>query len=370
MTAGKPNVSIVRVRPLDVLCTRLTIENHAELAEAVAALREQHGEVLAGPPIGRILGRALEGGYDAEIALPVVEGTTLDGLAPNTLPADHMFRVVHVGPYAKTETLGGISETVNEAATFLTEKSLLIGDNPSRYVYLEGPETHGDQIEKYITEIQISYHCPVWLEEFAKGTAQAIGDEATREVVAGHEALIDTFDAGKIRTWVLGAVDRLDEAVPDAQQRACILQNCAHHYPRVQLERMRAVYDELGDLRALIDRLAKDDDLFPTKIWLDESGERPLVYIERSVPPWNREAYAATDDPVEKRYHACFCSMVKQAILDGEPISPSFCNCSGGWYVQMWEAILDRRLRIDVVESVLQGHDRCLFAVHVPEELL
>ena len=62
--------------------------------------------------------------------------------------------------------------------------------------------------------------------------------------------------------------------------------------------------------------------------------------------------------------------MVKQAILNDEPISPSFCNCSGGWYVQMWEAILDRRLRIDLVESVLQGHDRCLFAVHIPEELL
>lgn len=40
------------------------------------------------------------------------------------------------------------------------------------------------------------------------------------------------------------------------------------------------------------------------------------------------------------------------------------------WFVRMWEAILDRRQRIDVIESVPQGRDRCLFAVHIPQELL
>jgi len=370
MTNSEPTISIARVEPLSVLSKRLTVKDHAEFAEAVSALREQHTGILADPPIGLILDRAAGGGFEVEIALPVAEGTTVDGLTAHILPADHVFRLVHVGPYVKTESLDGIREAINRAAGFLSEQSMLIGDNPSRYVYLEGPEMHGDRTEDYVTEIQISYHCPVWLDALTEGVTETAGTEAAKVVTEGREKLDGTFDADAIRTWVLGAVDRLDQAIPDEQQRACILQDCAHHYPRVQLDRMRAVYDDLGDLRALIDRLAEDDDLFPTKIWLDESGEHPLVYIQRSVPPWNREAYAATDDPKEKRYHACFCSMVKQAILNDEPISPSFCNCSGGWYVQMWEAILDRRLRIDLVESVLQGHDRCLFAVHIPEELL
>jgi len=37
----------------------------------------------------------------------------------------------------------------------------------------------------------------------------------------------------------------------------------------------------------------------------------------------------------------------------------------------MWETILDRRpIRVDVIRSILRGDDRCVFAIHLPEELL
>jgi len=36
----------------------------------------------------------------------------------------------------------------------------------------------------------------------------------------------------------------------------------------------------------------------------------------------------------------------------------------------MWETILGRSpIRVDVVESVLRGDNRCVFAIHLPEEL-
>jgi len=351
-----------------VLSTRENIKDWAEIEEKLRDFASELGEIVEGAPICRLLSQ-IDDGYLAEFSFPVREGTTHQSFGAGQLEDDHVIAVTHYGALSKSDDAPGITATAQQAFRQATEQKRLIGDNPTRYVFLERPAVRESGNSKAVTEIQISYHLPVWLSRLEDGLKRSVSEAEFTQIVADSGTIATSNDPGEIRAWVMSAVNRIEKVIPDAQTRACILQNCAHHYPRVQLERMRAVYDEMGDLRAFIERLNEDDELFPTRIWMDEDGA-PIAYIQRSVPPWNREAYAATDDPVEKRFHACFCVMVRDAIRTGEPISPDFCNCSGGWFVQMWEAILDRRLRIDVVESVLQGHDRCLFAIHLPEELL
>jgi len=345
-----------------VLGKRETVADWAEISVRVAECLDVLGAYVEAPAICRLLSRT-EDGYLAEFLFPVAEGTTQEGFEGAWLDADDVIAVTHHGPLAKTENAPGVSATAQQAFGQAIGQKRLIGDNPTRYVFLEA-SSNGEATR---TEIQISYHLPVWLDRLKEGLAGCVDDEQLTQITQDAGTIAASDSPEEIRSWVMSAVERLDEIVEDPQQRACILQDCAHRYPRVQLDRMRAVYDELGDLRTFIDRLAEDKALFPAKIWMDEDGG-PIAYIHRSIA--NREAYDATDDPLEKRFHACFCIMVKDAILTGERVSADFCNCSGGWFVQMWEAILDRRLRIDVLESVLQGHDRCLFAVHLPPELL
>jgi len=370
MSTEAAPVSVQWIESQSVVSMHRIIEDQAELLEAITGLRERVDRRLTGPPTVLFLGRTDTGGFEVELAFPVPEGTTVEEMMPRLLPADYVFSAIHRGPYVKTESADGLREAAQRVGEWIQTHGLLAGDNPTRYVYVEGPEAHGTDTDRYVTEIQISYHWPVWLDSLRRGISDHAGAEVAAAATQDGEALLDTFEADRIRSWVLRAIDCLDQAIPDDEDRACILQDCAHRYPRVHLDRMRRVYEEIGDLRRFIQRLSKDKKLFPGRLWLDETGETPLIYIERSVPPWNREAYDKATDPVEKRYHACFCSMVREAILTREPVSPSFCNCSSGWFVQMWEAILDRRLRIDLVESVLQGDDRCLFAVHLPEKSL
>jgi hypothetical protein len=90
--------------------------------------------------------------------------------------------------------------------------------------------------------------------------------------------------------------------------------------------------------------------------------------IERK--PARPEAYAQATDPAEKRYEACFCPLVRDAIRKGEPVSRTFCHCSGGWYVQEWEVIFGQPPRVSLVRTMLDGADSCLFAVHIPEGFL
>jgi effector-binding domain-containing protein len=367
---GSIDVRAKRVDSRTVITTRCFVADQREIQRAIAALRDRAGDAVDGAPICLFLGRDPNRGYEVEIALPVEENVTIDGLELATLPGDHVLWAVHRGPHTKSDAAAGLRETAERMWGFISERHLLAGDNPTRYIYLEGPETHGEQSDRYVTEIQVSYHFPLWIESLERGLSELVNVETAAAVTAGADAVRHDFDAEKLRMWVLGALDRLDESVPCNRTRACVLNGCAHRYPKSQLLRMRAAYEEEGDIRAFIERLNRDDSLFPSRVFRKDGEPKHIVYIEKIIPPWNREAYDRATDPAEKRYYGCFCSLVKEVVRTGERLSPSFCNCSAGWFVQMWEAILDLSpIRVDVVRSILRGDDRCVFAIHLPEEL-
>ncbi len=358
------------VEPQAVTSSRCFVKDQHDVQAAIRELREKAGATASGPPVCLFLGHDPEKGFEVEIGLPVSNAGSIGDLEIKTLPGDHVLWTQHIGPHTKANGAAGLRETAERMWGFIAEKNLLAGDNPTRYVYLEGGETHGEHAERYVTEIQISYHFPLWIESLERGLKEQTGAETAAAVTAGADAVRHNFDSETLRSWVLGTLDRLDESVPSERTRACVLNGCAHRYPKIQLLRMKAAYEEEGDILRFIERLNRDNDLFPARIFWKGGDPKNVICIEKVIPPWNRQAYEKATDPVEKRYLGCFCSLVKEVIRTGEELSPSFCHCSAGWFVQMWETVLDRTpIRVDIVESVLRGDDRCVFAIHLPEEL-
>lgn len=90
-----------------------------------------------------------------------------------------------------------------------------------------------------------------------------------------------------------------------------------------------------------------------------------IVY-ETKIPYMTKE-YLAESDPALKRYHYCHCPWAREAIKSGERVAPVFCDCSAGFHKKPWEAALGRKIKAEVLESVLQGDARCRFAIHLPE---
>jgi hypothetical protein len=100
-----------------------------------------------------------------------------------------------------------------------------------------------------------------------------------------------------------------------------------------------------------------------------ESGVRQgnLLYISKI--PYDTIRFLAESDPTLKRYYACHCPWVRQAIKLGNiKLNPVFCNCSGGFSKRPWEVIFGETLKMEVLESVLQGDLRCRFVVYLPEK--
>jgi hypothetical protein len=97
-------------------------------------------------------------------------------------------------------------------------------------------------------------------------------------------------------------------------------------------------------------------------------GRRVGSIIYETKIPYMTKQYMAETDPVMKRYYVCHCPWARHAIKNGDVrLSATFCYCSGGYHKKNWEIIFNQKLRVDILESALQGDLRCRFAIHLPE---
>lgn len=84
--------------------------------------------------------------------------------------------------------------------------------------------------------------------------------------------------------------------------------------------------------------------------------------------PYDPARYLAETDETMRRYYACHCPFVREAILRGETdISANWCYCSGGFVKYPYEVILGRELRVDLLQSLIKGDSVCRFAIHLDD---
>ena len=361
-------IEVKQVKPLHVLAVRRQLADQDDLVRALVELLPSVDDVIAGPPMALRLGFPRDGKADFDLAFPIDRPLTRDGFATKTLPPLPMFSITHVGPLTSGPEGSNLADTWRHFIDFVQTGSILVGDDPQRFVYHEGLESAGSKDERFVLEIQYSYHLPIWLDALEEGVTQRVGAEAAERVMAGSDGLAEALDGHRAAEWIQEAVGRLDREVADDRERACILNACAHHYIVQSGDLLSAAWENVGhDLRRLVRKIT-DEPFLGSKYWIDESGPVPLLYIERR--PARQEAYDQATDPVEKRYHACFCPLVRDAIRNGESVSRTFCHCSGGWYAQEWEIVFGRKPEVQLVRTMLEGEDLCLFAVKIPPGLL
>ena len=362
------DVVVKRVAPVRVLTTLRQVEGQEGILRAIAELRPAVADVLVGPPMALRLGFPRDGKIDIEIAFPVAENTRRSGFASKTLPELAMFSVTHVGPVVGGPEGTNLIDSRKKLVRFVSERTLLVGDDPERFLYHEGAETHGNQTQRYVTEVQYSYHMPIWLDALEQGTTRVAGAAAAGRVMAGSEGMAEALDGSRVVAWIPGAIDRLDREVPENRDRACILNRCAHHYIVQSGMVIEAAWREVGkDLRKLVAKIT-DEKLLGSKYWIDESGAEPMIMIERR--PARPEEYEKAQTPAEKRYEACFCPLVRDAIGRGDRVSRTFCHCSGGWYAQEWTVIFGEAPEVRLIATMLEGKDACVFGVVIPDGYL
>jgi effector-binding domain-containing protein len=308
-------------------------------------------------------GGSAKTGYDIEVCFPVSEPVDTGDVRSRILEGEDVICAIHRGPYRSDDENKGIGATWGRLWRYTVDNHIGIAENACREVYLEDDIAHGDDSEQYITEIMMPLLLPKWLARLENGLDR-LADPGKKAAVLGEGRRITSqSDPGEKVAWMKGLMERLDAAVPDEETRREIVCGCAHVYPETQIRKFKAMYQEVGGLEGFMARLEEDPGYEGARYYRDPERGDGVIFIDKV--PQEAAKHKEAADPIVKRAAACHCPIIKAAILRGETISKTFCNCGTGWFMPLWEALLERPVRITCEESVLQGHDRCRFAIYV-----
>ncbi len=128
------------------------------------------------------------------------------------------------------------------------------------------------------------------------------------------------------------------------------------------------VYCDSGELwfeqkitQAVVDMVKENQEI--------QTGVRKGRKIYLQKIPYNPDAFLRETDPVQKRYYACHCPFVRTSIIENKTkISSLWCYCTGGFEKLAWDVMFNQSLQVELLESVLDGYERCRFAIELPEE--
>jgi len=173
---------------------------------------------------------------------------------------------------------------------------------------------------------------------------QFAGEEVMKKIMEGSEGIFEKTDAKKKARWMKGAMERLDR-LTDEGTKLKIMENCGYNCAKIN---KRAIEEAVARRRKFktADEFVEAEQKKPTK------GTRLVREGNVLYQYYTPQSYGVR----------CYCEMV--AAAEGE-ISPTYCHCSKGFVKKLWEAVLEKPVDVEFIQSVISGANECKFAVHI-----
>jgi len=177
-----------------------------------------------------------------------------------------------------------------------------------------------------------------------KNVERFAGREVMKKVMEGSEEITEKTDRKEKANWMKGAMERLD-ALVDEETRFEIMENCGYKCSEIN--------------NKVIERAKARRKKYKTNDEFLEAEQRKPMKGTRFV----REGNILYQYYTPKSFRVkCYCGMVQAA--EGE-ISRTYCHCSKGFVKKLWEAVLERPLEVEFIQSVISGANECKFAIHL-----
>lgn len=140
-----------------------------------------------------------------------------------------------------------------------------------------------------------------------------------------------------LHRWIKKLMEGIDSEV-DEDIRAKILEGCGRScVSRSFIGEMKDAYEESKDVDGLLERI--------NEAW-ESAGAKARMKRE--------------EDGIYAEYGECYCPLVKDYL---EELSPSWCQCSQGWLMELFESVLGKPVQVELEKSVKHGEDLCRFKI-------
>ncbi len=221
-----------------------------------------------------------------------------------------------------------------------------------------------------------------WLAKFSDGLREIAGEDIRNEIMRGSKDLSDDSNREEVIQWSERAMGKLDSFV-DEKSRIEIMTRCACQYPKSELQEIRKIYGETGDIALahkmlqerfvsfLKNTLKLENGLIKAIIdrgWGLAGFRKGKTIVVTKIPKSGYLLeYMKEVDPEKKRALYCHCPRIRDILRSSDTrLSPTYCYCGAGFYKGIWEEILQKPVMVEVSESVMKGDDVCKIAIYLP----
>jgi len=289
-------------------------------------------------------------GSDVEIGLPVSEKFDSVELEFRTLPKFEAFSINHK---RAVEDVGKVYGKLFQYANKFGFPSQEFG----REVY----HNFDDEDSR---EIMVQFILHPWNKLLVENMDKVLGAELQQKITEGMEALEIETPLEKKFEWLVGMLKKLEE-VTDESQRFDIISGCAHFFPEEMISELHEVFLEaLKNGPSMIEAVDQTLEYMKTHKGWGSVPFRKGNVLYTTKNPNNPKAFAEAKTHKEKIKAYCFCPIIRDNLDKDIPVT--FCNCGAGWPKQIWEGVLGKSLKVEIVKSLTQGDEECQFAVHLP----
>ena len=345
-----------KLEPAQIAFIKTRVDSRESIPPLFERLRAVCGDAIYGGATGAnhpmviFHGGAVKEGFLIEAAFPVRRMVETAEVHTRSLEAASALTTLHYGPHQT------IRESVLKVYSFL-ENHAWMGSLLRREVYQMVNPSHPEQ---NVTEVQIILH--EWERLFAEGAQKTLGAQDRQWLTQGIESITPASSFEEYRTWIQGAIQRLDALTGDEEQKCQMVSQCAHVFPQERIDHLRAIYEHGGVDHVLVE-------MYHDPFWYERPVRRGNVLYMRKNP-FDPEGYQKAATPAERRKAYCHCPLV-HPYLDEIPaqLSPTFCYCGAGWYRRLWEGILSQPVKIEHVETLLRGSHQCTLSISLPLDL-
>ena len=220
-----------------------------------------------------------------------------------------------------------------------------------------------------------------WQKKLYESIRAFCGRETSDRIMKDYDKINSETEISEIIEWTAETIRNIeDECSPEMLHG--IMTACSCPYPRTKLQELKNIYRQNGDIDEVIStlQLQLEDSLRKGMLFEDEIVDRIIelgwgvagrrdgerILITKIPKSSNLRQYMRETYPRRKRELYCHCPRVRQAAQLGIEVPINYCLCGAGYYLQIWETILEKEVRVEVIESVCSGSDKCSFALHIP----
>jgi effector-binding domain-containing protein len=348
LTSETTDFEYKELREYLVASIRAPIQKRAELKERYEKLKGICGDAICGPAVTVFHYDTPVEGFDAEACYPISHEIKSEEIQCRMLEPISAFTITHHGSY---ETLRDSSAKVFQ---YVNSRGLPVWLKP-REVYIKGPFL--DNPEEQVTEIQAALHD--WEKRFDNALEDVIGRDMKKRVIENVDKVMPQSTADERGKWLSGVISNL-ESVAEEEEISEIICRCAHVRPEADIETYRKAWEKNNDIDDVIKAYDKAQD------WVEPPRrEGNVVYVSKI--PRDKEAWEKAETLEDKIKAACFCPIVYE-MLDKTP--RLFCYCGGGWARQIFERVLNKPVKVELVKTITKGDNVCAWKLYLPEDVI